>query len=79
LKVVVSLYFNVVEIVLQSSVRVRVAIRKLIHVPFHVETERKRHDVVAPVLRTSIIIDILVRDSRPVSNSQTNNLGCFVI
>lgn len=60
------------QVVLQSGVGVRVAVGKLVNVVFSVKTEGKRHDVVAPVVRATVVVDIFSWKPLPV---MTNNMG----
>ena len=60
---------DLVEAVLQSRVRVRVAVRELVDVRLAVEAERERQHVVLPVLRTLVVVDELRRQAHPANTA----------
>ena len=62
---IVSLLLDGIEVLLQPCVGVRVAVGKVVDVSLDVKTKRKRHDIVLAMLRTSVVIDVLVRNSCP--------------
>ena len=65
MKEVVVLLLDVVQIVLESRVRVGVAVGELVDVVFAIEVEGERHDVVATVIRTAVIVNVLGRNTSP--------------
>lgn len=46
------------QVVLQSGVGVRVAVSKLVYVVLSVKTEGEGHDIVAPVVRATVVVDV---------------------
>ena len=46
------------QVVLQSGVGVGVTVGKLVYIIFSVKAEGKGHDIVAPVVRTTVIVHI---------------------
>lgn len=58
------------QVMLQTGVGVRVAVRKLINVILAVETEGERHHVVPPMVGAAIIIHILGWQSLPVTKKE---------
>ena len=65
LKERVAFHLEIVQIVLQSSVRVRIAVGEVVDVAFLVEAERKRHDVFLAMFRAAVIVDVPVRNADP--------------
>ena len=62
-----SFHFNAIKIILKTSVGVWITVGELIDISLLVETKRKRHDVILTMLRTSIVIDILVWHTNPIT------------
>lgn len=46
------------QVVLQSGVRVGVAVSKLVYIVLSVEAEGKGHDIVAPVVRAAVVVHV---------------------
>ena len=67
-----TFHLYVVKIVLQASVRVRIAVGKVVDVALLVETERKRHDVVLAMFRTAVVVDVPVRNANPKEQIKQN-------
>ena len=53
------------QVVLQSGVGVGVAVGKLVYIILSVETEGEGHDIVAPVVRTAVVVDVFGRKPLP--------------
>lgn len=57
------------QVVLQAGVGVGVAVGELVNVVLAVEAEGKGHDVVAPVVRAAVVVDIFGRKPLPVTTT----------
>jgi len=70
----ICLHLEVVEVVLQSGVRVGIAVGKVVDVAFLVEAESKRHDVVLAMFWTAVIVDVPVWNPHPGHTQRLNAL-----
>lgn len=55
------------KVMLQSGVRVGVAVGKLVYVILSVKAEGKRHHIVASVVRAAVVVDIFRRKPLPAT------------
>jgi len=60
-----SFHLEIVEIVLQSGVRVRIAVGEVVDIALLVETECEWHDVVLAMFRTAVVVHIPVWNTNP--------------
>ena len=61
---------QVIQIVLETGVRVRVAVGKLVHFILIVKVEGKGHDVVLPMVWAAVVVNILCWYSHPVKKNK---------
>lgn len=59
-----------VQVVLQSGVGVGVAVGKLVHIILSVKAEGEGHHVVSPMVRATVIVHILSRESLPARTGE---------
>ena len=66
-KVIHALHLKIVQIVLEAGVWIRITVSKMIDISLLVKAERKWHNIVLSVIRTTIIINVFVWYSHPVT------------
>lgn len=75
MKEVHALLLQIVQVVLETSIGVGVAVRELVNIILPVKAKGKGHNIILSVVWTSVVIHMFCRYPCPISNEKESEKG----